>query len=69
MHAHHIQHWARGGSTTLENLVQLCWFHHRLMHEGGYRLEKEPGGGLVFFRPNGTLIERVPPEGARTTAS
>jgi len=60
---HHIQHWAAGGETSLENLVQLCWFHHRLLHEGGYRLEKESGGGLSFFRPNGTLIERVPPKG------
>lgn len=24
LHAHHIHHWARGGPTNLDNLVQLC---------------------------------------------
>jgi len=31
--AHHIRHRARGGSHELENLIELCWFHHRLVHE------------------------------------
>ncbi len=39
LHAHHIRHWAKGGPTTLENLVQLCSYHHRLVHEGGFRVE------------------------------
>jgi hypothetical protein len=37
--AHHIRHWADGGSTRLENLVLLCRFHHRLVHTGRFRLE------------------------------
>ncbi|HEU4600419.1 MAG TPA: DUF222 domain-containing protein, partial [Steroidobacteraceae bacterium] len=32
---HHIKHWANGGETRLSNLVSLCRFHHRLVHEGG----------------------------------
>ena len=32
--AHHIQHWAEGGETRLENLVTLCRFHHRQLHRG-----------------------------------
>jgi hypothetical protein len=31
---HHVQHWAAGGPTSLENLVQLCGRHHRDLHEG-----------------------------------
>ena len=55
LHAHHIQHWARGGATTLENLVQLCSYHHRLVHEGGFRVECARGG-VRFRRPDGTVI-------------
>ena len=35
--SHHIQHWADGGATSLENLILLCTYHHRLMHEGGFQ--------------------------------
>jgi hypothetical protein len=33
--AHHIEHWAEGGKTRLDNLLLLCRYHHRLVHEGG----------------------------------
>jgi len=58
--AHHIQHWAHGGGTDLTNLVQLCRRHHRLLHEGGFGLERRSGGELVFRRPDGRRIPRVP---------
>jgi hypothetical protein len=32
--AHHIVHWADGGSTSLDNLRLLCRRHHRMVHEG-----------------------------------
>jgi hypothetical protein len=66
LHAHHIQHWARGGPTTLANLIQLCSHHHRLVHEGGFAIESGAGGGVVFRRPDGRIIPPVPPPaGAR----
>jgi hypothetical protein len=45
---HHIRHWADGGETSLENLVQLCRYHHRLVHEGGFSCERLPDGRLAF---------------------
>lgn len=27
--AHHITEWARGGATDIDNLVLICWAHHR----------------------------------------
>ncbi len=29
---HHIQHWAHGGKTSLDNLVLLCRRHHSMTH-------------------------------------
>jgi Domain of unknown function (DUF222)/HNH endonuclease len=60
-HAHHIDHWADGGRTDLSNLVQLCSHHHRLVHEGGYRIERGPHGALRFRRPDGRPVPAVPP--------
>jgi Domain of unknown function (DUF222)/HNH endonuclease len=61
LHAHHIQHWAHGGQTELANLVQLCPHHHRLLHEGGYRLTRDPDQTLTFSRPDGHPIPPTPP--------
>ncbi len=57
--AHHIEHWANGGATRLENLVELCRHHHRLLHEGGYKVTKA-GANFVFRRPDGRQIRPVP---------
>ena len=61
LHAHHIEHWAHGGATELSNLVHLCRFHHRLVHEGGYTLERAGREAtLRFRRPDGTVVPAVP---------
>lgn len=49
--AHHIQHWSAGGETSLDNLVQLCREHHRLVHEGGLSCETTRSGEIVFKDP------------------
>jgi Domain of unknown function (DUF222)/HNH endonuclease len=58
--AHHIEHWAHGGATDLDNLVQLCRHHHRLLHEGRYGITRRPGGGLAFNRRDGRRIPIAP---------
>jgi hypothetical protein len=69
--AHHLQHWAQGGETKLDNLVLLCRRHHRLVHEGGYSVEPLSDRRLRFRDPWGAPIPDVPrpppgsPEGLR----
>lgn len=53
---HHVKHWADGGETKLGNLVTLCRFHHRLVHEGGFRVVATDDGVFVFSRPDGRRI-------------
>jgi hypothetical protein len=58
--AHHVVWWSRGGRTDLDNLVLLCGFHHRLVHEGGWNLELEPDGEVDWFRSNGVRYRAGP---------
>ena len=53
---HHIRHWADGGETSLDNLVELCRHHHRLVHEGGYGCERLTSGDIVFTAPDATRL-------------
>jgi hypothetical protein len=52
-HAHHIRWWSRGGRTDLDNLLLLCTFHHRLVHEYGWAVERTPGGELRWITRDG----------------
>ena len=58
--AHHLTHWAHGGATSLDNLVHLCRWHHRLVHEGGYRITRDGAGDVRVTRPDGTPLPAVP---------
>jgi hypothetical protein len=51
--AHHIVHWGDGGGTDLDNLVLLCSAHHRLIHEGGWKVSGYPAEDLRFHDPGG----------------
>jgi hypothetical protein len=61
---HHIEHWTNGGETSLQNLVQLCRRHHRLVHEGGFACEKDAHGEVIFIngrqQPLGTYVLPTP---------
>jgi len=47
--AHHIEHWADGGDTSLANMRLLCRRHHSAIHEGrtsrGRPMSTDPPGG------------------------
>ena len=58
--AHHVEHWADGGSTSLDNLMLLCRRHHTLVHEGGVSVERDALGSLTFVRPCGRIIDVAP---------
>ncbi len=57
---HHSEHWMHGGKTSMQNLVLLCTFHHRFVHEGGWRVEMKDGITPIFLQPDGTVFERAP---------
>ena len=58
--AHHIVHWADDGPTDLDNLILLCRFHHRLVHEVGYQILVRGPGQFAFARPDGALVAEQP---------
>jgi len=60
--AHHVRHWSNGGETKLSNLVQLCRFHHRQVHEGRVVVQTLDDGALRFVRPDGESFDSVAPE-------
>lgn len=58
---HHIRHWTQNGATDTDNLVTLCWFHHRLVHEGGWRVKGDANVWLDFIDPSGNVLTSLPP--------
>ena len=58
--AHHVQHWADGGATKLENLVLLCRRHHRLVHEEGFGLTLDAEGRPQFTHATGRPLPTAP---------
>ncbi len=59
--AHHAIPWSEGGETKLDNLILLCRFHHRAVHEGGWRVEMGEAGAARFRDPAGRVVPAVPP--------
>jgi len=59
--AHHYEHWAFGGETSLDNLLLLCGFHHRRHHAGAFRIRKA-ADGFSFEADDGHVIQPPPRE-------
>jgi hypothetical protein len=61
---HHVEHWAHGGKTALANLMLLCTAHHRLLHEGNFRVESDGANGWHFYDERN---RRIVPQPTRVT--
>lgn len=55
LHVHHLIPWSQGGPTNLDNLMALCGFHHRLIHNKRWRIEGNPEGDPEFYNGHGLL--------------
>jgi hypothetical protein len=54
---HHVDHWAWGGETSCDNGALICERHHTAVHEGGFRVARDPGTAVWHtYRPDGTEI-------------
>ncbi len=62
LQVHHIQHWSKGGATDLDNLMLLCGFHHRFVHEHGWHITRNPDNQHVFRKPDWTIYPSPKPD-------
>jgi hypothetical protein len=54
---HHVIHWVHGGPTSCENGALLCERHHTAVHEGGFRVTRDPGTtDWHTHRPDGSEV-------------
>ncbi|HEX5268775.1 MAG TPA: HNH endonuclease signature motif containing protein [Acidimicrobiales bacterium] len=58
LHLHHVQFVSQGGPTRASNLAAICSAHHRLIHEGGFRLAMAADGAVRVWNPDG---KEIPP--------
>ena len=58
---HHVEWWRNGGRTDLDNLLPVCFRHHRAIHRQGWAVELEADRVLVVRLPNGSSMATGPP--------
>ncbi|MEU4470427.1 DUF222 domain-containing protein [Micromonospora sp. NPDC023888] len=58
--AHHIRHWADGGTTSLANAVLLCGHHHRHLHHTDWTVRLAGDGHPEFIPPAWLDPDQVP---------
>ncbi len=55
--AHHVDFWEEGGRTDHGRMLPLCCFHHRLVHEGDWRVVMV-GERVEFIPPDRPVMIR-----------
>ncbi len=59
---HHLRHKKDGGTTSVQNCVLLCQFHHDVcIHRKGWQLVLHPDGTTTAYGPNGQILHSHPP--------
>ena len=59
---HHVVHRKDGGTTSLANLKDYCWWHHHVvLHELGWELTVHPDGTSQVRSPAGKTIRSHSP--------
>lgn len=57
-HIHHLHWWENGGTTSIDNGIPLCSYHHHLVHEGGWTITWNPNTGVTRLEgPLGQVLE------------
>jgi hypothetical protein len=62
--AHHLTFWSHHGPTDLPNLALVCAFHHWLIHDRHWQLQRlpigpqAPAGGWQATSPHGITLHR-----------
>jgi hypothetical protein len=59
LQVHHTEWWAKGGSTDVEKLATICGFHHKLVHEYGWKILRT-SHTTWWYRPDGTRYRAGP---------
>jgi hypothetical protein len=60
LRAHHVRWWRAGGPTDLDNLVLICFWHHKVVHEYGWSLTRRADGTVRWYRPDGRRFRAGP---------
>ncbi|WP_206759092.1 HNH endonuclease signature motif containing protein [Aeromicrobium sp. CFBP 8757] len=65
--AHHLDFWAEGGPTDLDNAALLCHFHHHLVHEGQWTARMADDGIVEVIPPPHVDPDQTPQRHSRFT--
>jgi hypothetical protein len=57
IHVHHIVWRSRFGPNAIENLVSLCHYHHRAIHQRGWEIHGNANGPLQFVDWQGRVAD------------
>src|SRR5205814_367531 len=60
LEGHHIRHWAEGGETSVRNILCMCNWHHRFVHEYGFTISMDENRVVTVIDPLGRKLVDVP---------